>query len=132
LQRQAAAAAAAANVEKSPPPPAAERGVADGSPAPAAAAAASVAGNSNRSSSSPKSGMQLAMRYGFALCLQQQHSRQMNQQRGRKVVVVETMEDVLEKAEHTLNALTTAEQETLWDEIEAFAKKLGATQNQAV
>jgi hypothetical protein len=63
--------------------------------------------------------MQLALRFGFALCLRQQHSRNMNQQRGT-AVVVESMEEILDKAERKLKTMTPEERDDLWDEIEEY------------
>jgi hypothetical protein len=130
LQRQAAAAAAAAaNAPTAPPPPAAAATV-PAQKAPIAAAAppapASPAGsnNSNSSTDSTKSAVQLALRFGFALCLNRQRQGRENH-RGSTTVVVETMEGLLEKAERKLKNMTSADREQLWDEIEEFATEQG-------
>jgi hypothetical protein len=65
-----------------------------------------------------KTALQLALRFGFALCLKQ---RQRSATR-----VAETMQSILEKAELQLKAMTQEERDQLWDDIEEF------TQNGAV
>jgi hypothetical protein len=61
-----------------------------------------------------KTALQLALRFGFALCLKQ---RQRSATR-----VAETMESILAKAELQLKAMTQEERDQLWDDIEEFTQ----------
>jgi hypothetical protein len=73
-----------------------------------------------------KSAMQLALRFGFALCLnhlrqrQRQSSTSRNPHSGGVTTTVDSMEFILEKAERELKAMMPAECDELWDEIEEF------------
>jgi hypothetical protein len=73
-----------------------------------------------------KSAMQLALRFGFALCLnhlqqqQRQNSSSRNPPHGEVTTTVDSMKGILEKAERELKAMTPAECDELWDEIEEF------------
>jgi hypothetical protein len=83
------------------------------------------------SSTTTKSALQLALRFGFALCLKQQQREQQHQQqhdgrRRRSVAVVALgVEEMMEKAERKLNSMTPAERDLLWGEVVAFTDEYG-------
>jgi hypothetical protein len=102
LQRQAAAKATAEKASTAVVPP----------------ATASPGGNVGTITTDPtQSTTQLALRLGFALCMQ--HRRQQCGSDNHTGMNVEGMDRVLAKAERRIQGLTPVQRDALWNKIEA-------------